>query len=30
MPSEIDDVWIEEAVSAYRQIEERQAAFARL
>ncbi|WP_020526017.1 YbaB/EbfC family nucleoid-associated protein [Catelliglobosispora koreensis] len=29
MPSEIDDVWIEEAVSAYRQIEERQAAFAR-
>jgi len=28
MPREIDDVWVEEAISAYRQIEERQAAFA--
>jgi DNA-binding protein YbaB len=29
MPSEIDDVWIEEAIDAYRRIGERQAAFAK-
>jgi len=30
MPREIDDVWVEEAISAYRRIEERQESFARL
>lgn len=29
MPREIDDAWIEEAIAAYRRIEEKQASFAR-
>lgn len=29
MPREIDDVWVEEAIEAYRRIEEKQASFAR-
>jgi DNA-binding protein YbaB len=28
MPREIDDAWIEEAIAAYRRIEEKQASFA--
>lgn len=29
MPREIDDVWVEEAIDAYRRIEEKQASFTR-
>jgi DNA-binding protein YbaB len=29
MPREIDDAWVEEAIEAYRRIEEKQASFAR-
>lgn len=29
MPREIDDVWIEEAIAAYRRIEEKQSSFSR-
>jgi DNA-binding protein YbaB len=29
MPREIDDAWVEEAIDAYRRIEERQASYAR-
>lgn len=29
MPREIDDAWVEEAIAAYRGIEEKQASFAR-
>jgi DNA-binding protein YbaB len=29
MPREIDDAWVEEAIDAYRRIEEKQASFAR-